>query len=264
VRGLLRLLVLVALVALSLWGGLWGPRAPHPTAVQRGAAVAAANGCFSCHGPGGTGGVGNAGHPDGDVPGFTKGTPMMYADSPEDVHAWIKDGITAKKKASTSYMAKRKKGALHMPDFGDRLGAGQIDDVAAYVRATSGEFLPADSVLDSTLTRGIDLGKSLGCTSCHGAMGAGGPANPGSLKGYVPGWNGVDFPELVRDSTEFRLWVQEGTPARFKSSKLAMYFLRGGKTHMPAYHDRVSDSQLKDLWAFIRVMRESPETAWAR
>jgi mono/diheme cytochrome c family protein len=189
---------------------------------------------------------------------------MMYADSPADVRAWIKDGITPKKKASTSYMAKRKKGALHMPDFGDKLSVAQIDDVAAYVRAVSGEFLPADSVLDSTLTRGIDLGKSLGCTSCHGAMGAGGPVNAGSLKGYVPGWNGVDFPELVRDSTEFRTWVQEGTPARFKNNAIAWRFLHGARVRMPAYHDRVSDQDLKDLWAFIRVMRESPETAWAR
>ncbi len=262
-RLVLGALVLLA-VALTLWTGVWGPRAPHPTAVQRGALLAQRTGCFACHGPGGTGGVGNAGHPDGDVPGFTKGTPMMYADSPAALREWIDDGITDKKKQSRSYMDKRRKGVLHMPAFGKRLTDAQIDDLTAYVRATSGEFLPEDSALKDVLTQGIDLGKKLGCTSCHGPMGAGGPVNAGSLKGYVPGWTGADFPELVRDSSEFRAWVQDGEPRRFADNALAHWFLRGARTHMPPYHDRVSDQDLKDLWAFVRVMRESPATAWAR
>jgi mono/diheme cytochrome c family protein len=256
--------LLVFAIALTLWTGVWGPRAPHLTSVQRGALLAQRRGCFTCHGPGGTGGVGNAGHPDGDVPGFTKGTPMMYADSPDDLREWIDDGITDKKRHSESYKTKAAKGALHMPAFGKRLGKGEIDDLAAYVRATSGEFLPEDSTQDSVMTRGIDLGKRLGCASCHGPLAAGGPVNPGSLKGYVPGWNGADFPELVRDSTEFRAWVQEGVSPRFAKDALARLFLRGARTRMPAFHDRVSDQDLKDLWAFIRVMREAPETAWAR
>jgi len=256
--------LLALAIALTLWTGVWGPRAPRLTPVQRGALLAQHSGCFACHGPGGTGGVGNAGHPDGDVPGFTKGTPMMYADSPAALREWIDDGITDKKRHSASYMEKRKKGVLHMPAFGKRMDRAQLDDLAAYVRATSGEFLPEDSTLKDVMTRGIDLGKSLGCTSCHGPLGAGGPVNPGSFKGYVPGWNGADFAELVKDSTEFRVWVQDGEPQRFATNGLAHWFLHGARTHMPSYHDRVSDQQLKDLWAFIRVMREDHETAWAR
>lgn len=256
--------LVVLSIALTLWTGMWGPRAPRLTPVQRGALLAQRQGCFACHGPGGTGGVGNAGHPDGDIPGFTKGTPMMYADSPADLREWIDDGITDKRRHSTSYLDKRRKGALHMPAFGKRLTPAQIDDLAAYVRAASGEFLPADSAMAAVLTRGIDLGKKLGCTSCHGPLAAGGPVNPGSLKGYVPGWNGADFPELVRDSTEFRQWVQRGVAPRLEGDALARRFLRGARIRMPAFGDRVSEQDLGDLWAMVRVMREAPATAWAR
>jgi mono/diheme cytochrome c family protein len=263
VRLFLAALILLT-IALMLWTGMWGPRTRHLTPVQRGALLAQRTGCFTCHGPGGTGGVGNAGHPDGDIPGFTKGTPMMYADSPQGLREWIADGITDKKRHSESYKAKAAKGALHMPAYGKRLGKGEIDDLAAFVRATSGEFLPEDSTLNAVMTRGIELGKKLGCTACHGPLGAGGPVNPGSFKGYVPGWNGADLPLLVRDSTEFRAWVQDGVSSRFRTNAVARWFLRGARTHMPAFHDRVSDQDLKDLWALVRVMREAPETAWAR
>ena len=42
----------------------------------------------------------------------------------------------------------------------------------------------------------------LACTGCHGPQGRGSPPNPGSLKGYIPSWDGADYPDLVEPSMD--------------------------------------------------------------
>ena len=46
------------------------------------------------------------------------------------------------------------------------------------------------------------------------SLGAGGVPNPGSFKGYVPGFWGADFDELVRDDAELREWIETGRVRR--------------------------------------------------
>ena len=251
--------LLVGAVA-AVAGLVAGARFRHLTAVERGARLAQSEGCFACHGPGGVKGTANAGHPDGYVPSFTGGTPMMYAKTVDEVRAWIRDGITSPKRASAVHRQKTEAGTLRMPAFKERLSVGQIEDLVAYVRAVSTGWLPEDS----TLIRGIAAGRRLGCFGCHGPMGVGTTRNPGSLKGYVAGWNGEDFAELCRDSSEFRGWVREGVAPRLKENAAARFFLRRGVLKMPAFKDRVTAADLRVLWAYIEALRTRAELAWAR
>jgi mono/diheme cytochrome c family protein len=247
-------------IFLGVTSGLFGAFAPRLTAPERGYRLALREGCFNCHGPGGTGGVANAGRDDGDVPGFTGGTPMMYAKSPAEVRQWIAEGITDAQRNSASARAKRAAGALRMPAYGKRLGARDLDDLVAYVRAASQEYLPDDPVLAA----GLETGGRLGCFGCHGPMGLGCRRNPNSLRGYIPAWSGDDFAELCRDSVDFRAWVRDGAPARLRDNAVARFFMERPPVHMPAFGDRVNESDLNALWAYIRVVREDSTFAWAR
>ena len=96
----------------------------------------------------------------------------------------------------------------------------------------------------------------LGCVGCHGTGGRYARANPGSLKGYVPPWDGSDFPDLVRDKAEFREWVEQGVSGRFRANPLASFFLRRASLHMPAFHNHLEAGDVDALWAYVSWLRE--------
>src|SRR5262249_19783425 len=157
----------------------------------RGRRLAERHGCFACHGPAGTKGTPNLGRNDKSVPTFA-GDLMMYADNAGDVRAWILDGVTPRKRASRTWQEQRAAGTLKMPAFRSSLSAGQVSDLVAYVMAASDSPEPSDSLARA----GRDRAKALGCTGCHGFGGRLALPNPGSLKGYVPSWDGADLPDL--------------------------------------------------------------------
>jgi mono/diheme cytochrome c family protein len=97
--------------------------------------------------------------------------------------------------------------------------------------------------------------EQLGCTGCHGPGGRLALRNPGSLKGYVPSWDGADFPDLVRDSTEFRQWVEHGISRRFESNPLARYFVRRALVHMPPFERHLEPEDVPAMWGYIRYLR---------
>src|SRR5262245_60988724 len=204
--------VLIALVlAESAW--LFYPAVrnlilpPRDNPSQRGRILAEQNGCFNCHGPGGTGGVPNAGSKTGEVPSFHEGTIMMYAHDDQDLREYILDGAPAAKLARAEYKAEIEAQALRMPAYRTEVSARQVDDLVAYLRAASGLLAPPD---DTLAAKGADVAASSGCFDCHGDLGIGGLPNPGSLKGYIPGFGGADFDELVRSDEELRAWITEG------------------------------------------------------
>jgi len=110
---------------------------------------------------------------------------------------------------------------------------------------------PADSLAAAGLARA----EALGCVGCHGPGGRLARANPGSLKGYLPSWDGADFPELVRDSTEFRQWVERGVSRRLEADRLARFFLGRAVLKMPAYGRRLDAPDVAALWAYVRWLR---------
>lgn len=235
--------VLAGLLVRGRWQRLAGQ-----TPVQRGEAVAERMGCFGCHGPGGAAGVSNPGaNAGGTVPSWTGGTWMMYAKDEADVRSWILDGHPQGRQPDAGAL-------IHMPAFRRRLAAAELNDLVAYVLAVS----QLGNLPDERVADGRDAAIRLGCLGCHGPEGRGLIANPGSLKGYVPPWDGEDFADLVHDDAEFRQWVRNGIADRFRSNPAARRILETQAIKMPAYGERVSDKDLGALRAYVEWVRRNP------
>ena len=244
--------VLVVLVAAAGAGYLFvRPRLP---AAERGRRLAEGTGCYGCHGPEGMRGAANPGRTDLTVPTW-EGDLMMFGHDPGDIREWIRDGVTRARAQSQSWRQERDRGALKMPAFKDRLSESQIADLVAFVSAVHGIPEPEDS----TVIRGRDRIAALGCIGCHGPGGRLARRNPGSLKGYVPSWDGGDFPELVQDKAEFREWVERGVSRRFERNPLAGFFLKRAALKMPAFERFLEPGDIDDLWAYVQWLR-SPTT----
>lgn len=245
-----RVALLALLLALAAgMGAYFVLLRPQLPPAERGRRLAERTGCFGCHGPGGIRGAANPGRMDRTVPTF-EGDVMMFASSPEQIHEWIHNGVTQKRSISKTWQEQRDRGALKMPAFKGRLSERQMEDLVAYIMAMSGMLAPGDSLS----ARGIERANALGCVGCHGSGRLAKP-NPGSLKGYVPSWDGKDFPDLVRDSSEFREWVERGVSRRFESNPLARFFLDRAVLRMPAYQRHLEVADVEALWAYVTWLR---------
>jgi mono/diheme cytochrome c family protein len=218
--------------------------------VQHGERVAERLGCFGCHGPGGMGGIPDPGSKAGDVPTWVGGTWMMYNHAPSDVRAWILDGHPPGRKPDAAALFK-------MPAFRGRLTAAELADLTVYVLTVSQFGDPADP----KATAGRDVALRFGCFGCHGTEGRGLIADPGSLKGYVPPWDGDDYADLVRDDGELRQWVRKGAADRLRANPAARHFLDGEAIQMPAFGDNLKPDELEALVAYVHWVREHPRTA---
>ena len=118
---------------------------------------------------------------------------------------------------------------IRMPAWRGRLSDAQVDDLVDYLRALTAADLPEDSVVRT----GYAVAERLGCFGCHGPGGRGAGRNPGSLKGYIPPWDGRDFAELVADQAELREWILAGRPRRLQTNPLARFFLDRQVTGCP-------------------------------
>lgn len=247
--------ILVVIAAVLGAGAAWWTVHPRLPAAERGRRLAESTGCFGCHGDGGTHGTANPGRNDKKVPMFQDDL-MMYADTPQEVREWIADGVTAKRSHSKTWHEQRERGTLRMPAFRRRLAPDQIDDLTAYVLAVSGAPDPDDSLA----ARGRARAEALGCFGCHGPGGRLARPNPGSLKGYVPSWDGGDFPELVKDRAEFGEWVDHGVSRRFDRNPLARFFLKRAALHMPSYEHHLAPADVDTLWVYVRWLRQPDST----
>jgi hypothetical protein len=111
--------------------------------------------------------------------------------------------------------------------------------------------------------RGLEVAQRWRCFSCHGPAAAGGLSNPGSFAGFIPGWYGADFADLVRDRGEFDAWIREGQIPRLAQHPIASFFVRRQKLQMPTYKDLTAED-LDALWAYAGwLAAEANETAAA-
>lgn len=90
----------------------------------------------------------------------------------------------------------------------------------------------------------------LGCFSCHGPGGVGDVPNPGSHELEVPGWTGGTLMMYVEKPGEIEEWIRDGIPQRLKTSA----HTHEAVLHMPAFGDLISDAELADLAAYVRVV----------
>jgi mono/diheme cytochrome c family protein len=223
---------------------------PREDLAVAGRRVAERLGCFSCHGAEGVGGISNPGSKDGVVPALAGGEMMMWAHDESELRAWILDGRLpdgAVEERNGLDAGQDTGRALVMPAYRDYIGDADLHALVAYLKAISGLQFPDD---DFT-ARGLERMHDLGCFRCHGPMGTGGVSNPRSLKGYVPGFGGEDYEELVRDGDELRQWIRNGTSDRFARNLVAAAVLRRQAVKMPAYGAHLAGDDLEAVAAAV-------------
>lgn len=246
-KGLLALgIVLVLLAAGSPWliRAYWSAKSTNP--VRRGFQRATELGCFSCHGELGRGGVADPGGVDREVPSWDGGTWMMYVENDEQIREIILEGSTPRQTMQGG-------AEIAMPAYAAVLGGTDVEDLVASFKALSGMQLPESG---TPARRGYDVMRKWNCDACHAPAGSGGLPNPGSFTGFIPGWYGADFEELVQDRQEFDRWIREGSTPRLSEHPIAGFFMRRQRISMPAYRN-LDRSELDDLWAYSRWLAET-------
>jgi len=250
-RWLVPVLVVVVL-AQAAWLGFAPAKALvlqlEETPAARGRRLAATLGCFACHGPAGTGGTKNPNSKEGEVPAFVEQTQMMYIKTNADVREYILFGAPKRRRDDPDYVKRIESAALRMPAYRPFVSDAQVDDLVAYLRATSDQIAPDEKLAG----RGAELAQDLDCFACHGPLGAGGVSNPGSFKGYIPGFWGADFAELVTSDDELRSWIADGKLDRIAEHPIGRIFFRRQAIKMPAYGKFVSPDDVAALAAYVR------------
>ncbi|MGH7895324.1 MAG: c-type cytochrome, partial [Candidatus Binatia bacterium] len=214
-------------------------------------ALAAELGCFACHGPEGNGGTKNPGSQEGEVPAFTEQTQMMYVKTSDDLREYVLDGAPRRRREDPDYRARMDGTALRMPAYRGLVSALQVDDLVAYLRAASGQLLPDEE----KAARGAELAIEYDCFSCHGPLGTGGAPNPGSFKGYIPGFWGDDYDELVRSDEELHQWIADGAIPRISEHPIGGYFFRRQAVKMPAYGKFLAPADVDALESYVEWIR---------
>ncbi len=222
--------------------------------VQRGWIVASEKGCFTCHGPGGMRGMADPGHGLDEIPPFSSGLITMYAQNEGEIREWILDGLPARVRRDPEQMKLRAGAAIAMPAWRALLSSRETDDLVAFVKAASNFETPADA----KASEGREVASRLGCFNCHGPQGRGSMPNVRAFKGYIPSWDGADFPELAQDDAEIREWVLDGRPRRLQQSRIARFYLERQPIQMPAYRGHVSPLEVDRLVDYIHWVRAHP------
>lgn len=253
-RWLLAAAALAALLAgVSPWlpGLYWQYRSDNP--VRRGLRKANELGCFHCHGDLGSAGIPDPAGADNDVPAWSGGVWMMYVKDESEIRKLILDGSAGLHHEQDGEEDAGDEQAIAMPAYGDLLGGSDLDDLVAIFKIASRMNVPP---ADSDARKGYDLARRWRCFSCHGPGGSGGLPNPRSFTGYIPGWYGADFADLVRTRGEFDAWITKGVTPRLQSSSLASFFTRRQRIEMPEY-SAMKTGDLDALWAYTRWLEET-------
>ncbi len=141
------------------------------------------------------------------------------------------------------------------------LSPARVAALAAWIALVQYENDRAATPFATEGLAGVEALARRHCFSCHGELGQGGVANPGSLKGYVPGFFGHDYdlltlgdhPDVVRE------WIRDGVPRFFHLGvgplRPALWFTRRQQVKMPGYADRLTPRQQEDLAGYLSLLR---------
>ncbi len=218
--------------------------------VLRGQILASELGCWACHRPHAGVEIPNPGSRWGTVPRFGAGNAFMYAPDRESIAEFIRYGAPREWLDDDEIRARLEQQHLRMPAYG-HLGDDEVADLVAYVSAVEG----VDRAGGDEAKAGRELARRHGCLSCHGLEGAGGAPNPGSLGGFIPGFLGRNFDDMVVDEEEFRQWVLDGTSSRLASNPLIRFFWDRQQIAMPAYRGQLTDEEVGELWRWVTAVR---------
>ncbi len=219
--------------------------------ILSGRLLAEEQGCFGCHWSFSKAEIPNPGSRWGRVPRFAEGNARMYAESRQEIEEFIRFGAPRSWRESEAASARLADQRIRMPAYGELLAENQLRSLVAFASAVERVDGPADELA----ARGRELARSNGCFSCHGVDGSGGLANPGSIGGFVPGFLGGNFTDLVKDEAEFREWVLDGTSRRLEANPVIRWFWRRQRLSMPPYRGELDDQELGALWAWVEAAR---------
>lgn len=226
--GALALLSLLA--ALGIAGvAAYRHLAPESSPAARGAALARAHGCWGCHQQAERG------------EGARAGAPSLF--DPEVPVRAISERIR------------------RIPAHAFTLSASERGDLAAWIGLVRYEREQDAARRPRSELAAAEALARRHCFGCHGELGQGGVTNPGSLKGYVPGFFGRDFDVLTGggDPALVRAWIGEGEPAHFREGLLGLHpgpWLRArAQVRMPAYDERLRRREVQALVHYLGVLR---------
>ncbi len=185
------------------------------------------------------------------MPSPTRMVDWRAAADPDDLREYVLDGAPKRRREDPDYVARMEKAGLRMPAYRPFVTAAQVEDLVAYLRATSGQIIPEEDLA----RKGADLAIELDCFSCHGPLGAGGVPNPGSFKGYIPGFWGADFDELVENDEELHQWIADGKIPRIAEHPVGKVFFNRQAAKMPAYGAFVKPGEVEALAAYVKWIR---------
>ena len=215
-----------------------------------GLTVAREKGCFHCHGSFGGDGAPNPGIAD-NVPAWQSFSSESMENEDELIE-WIMDGAPARLLASETFLQKREEATITMPSYKKIIAPGELKNLIAFYHAVSGTIRPDDE----QVRRGLRTAREKGCFTCHGPGGRVDMINPFSVTGYIPAWNGPDYPKLVHNDEELRAWILDGRNTRLEAKRFARWFLGRQAIDMPAYRDQLSEQELQDIMAYIKWLRK--------
>ncbi len=241
------ILLVLAVFIISLPGiarVYWRIRSDNP--VREGMKLAGRLGCFTCHGELGGNGIPDPGSEEKEVPMWSGGVWMMYVKDDQDIREFITDGISKKRLQSVSAAKERETDEIHMPAFKRFLKGDDVENLVSMFKVVSGMNLPPGG---SAARRGYETARSFECFACHGPGACGGLPNPGSFSGFIPGWYGADFRDLVRNRGEFIKWIKEGKIERLQKNPIARYFMGNQRIKMPRY-GYAADGDIDALWEY--------------
>ena len=224
---------------------------PEETSAARGHRLAVSLGCFACHGPGGGGGDAQPGQRG------RRGAGVHRADA-DDVRE--DDRRSARVHPRRRAEAAARGSGLRRQDGGGGAAHAGVPRLRRRRAARGPGRLPTRDLGSDPPRReargaGAELAIELDCFACHGPLGAGGVPNPGSFKGYIPGFWGDDFDELVRDDDELREWIADGQLDRIAEHPIGGIFFRRQAIKMPAYGRFGSEDDIDALMAYVRWVR---------
>lgn len=246
---LVAVVAVLALVALPATRGALWRKELNP--VLRGRLLAAERGCITCHRPWSRREIPNPESRWGSVPRLAAGNARMYAETRAELEEFIRFGAPRAWLEDDDALLRLKRQRIRMPAYEASLSESEIADLVAFTAAIE----RVEPFGGETAVAGREAAEEHGCLICHGVEGSGGLANPGSLGGFVPGFLGGNFPDMVRDEAEFREWIVEGRSRRLEANPAVRFFLERQRISMPAYGEALSDEEIGQIWRWVEELR---------
>ena len=137
-----------------------------------------------------------------------------------------------------------------MPAYATRVGKGTMERLVLGAEVSAGLIGEVD---EPEVIIGLTIAGEMGCFDCHGPMGAGGVANPGTVGGWVPGFFGTSFTQQSESLDGIEGIIRTGRPA----PRAWWMPWKRPALDMPTYGDRLDSVEIQLLAHAVRSLSEN-------